>query len=82
MEEVRDAIELEVPNILRSMGINKHDKTFTVPQARAEVYKDYLRKRQIKEIIHRSMQIAGDAKLRDRYYEKVNLELEKLEKDP
>lgn len=80
--KIREAVGLEVPDILRSYGINTNDKTFTIPQARNEVYKQHKIARQGQEFINRSMQMASDAKLRERYFEKVEQELIKLEKNP
>lgn len=80
-QRVRDAVEIEIKDVLRSMGINMLDKTFNVPMARDYIYRGVKRERQEEEFLTRTLQMITDKKLRNRYFEMVDKELQKFDGD-
>lgn len=53
-ESVRDAVELEINDLLRTEGINLLDKTVSIPLAREYIYKKIRKERYNNEFIRRS----------------------------
>lgn len=78
---VREAVELEINDVLRKAGINALDKTMNVPMAREYIQKKIKRENYEGEFFRRSMHMVRDKKLRRNYYDKLDTELAALEAD-
>ena len=63
-EEVRQAVEYEIKDVLRSEGINILDKTLTIPVARQALQKKLAMERKDEEFYRRSTQFMSDSLLR------------------
>ena len=76
---VRDAVGLEVKDLLIQEGIDLRNKTVTVPYMREVVMQKIKNARYQAEQFRRAMLLAGDKKLRDGYFARVDKELKKFE---
>lgn len=77
-EEVRDAVETEVKDLLRAEGIDMRDKTVTVPMAREYIGRKIRQQRLMEEAMTRATQLMSDKKLRSWYHGRINDELQKV----
>lgn len=73
----RDAVELEIQDALRAQGIDLRNKTVTVPMARSYITKKVRIEKKEAEEVRRALQLISDPKLRSKYFEQINSELEK-----
>jgi len=80
-EDVREAVDLEIKDALRTEGINLLDKTVTIPMAREHLTKKIMAERQMNEFVRRSMQMTSDKALRSHYYDQVNTEVNQYDQN-
>lgn len=80
--EVRRHFDFELLQVLQSKGIDLRDRALDVPTARAYLYHQQQLDRLKEHVEQRMEQMATDTRLRESYYERVNEEIDQLEKQP
>ena len=69
---MRDFFDKELKAALRDHGIDLRDRALTIAAARDALYQQEKHERQTEEFIARVEQFSTDNKLRSRYFDQVN----------